>query len=390
MRLLSISAGKPQSPCRAGANKLLDKHILHLLRCVAEDCSTHIAGVERDHAGNKRLGKQSLSIEHFIHRSALRDWMAAYIGQGGPDSTTVKRHAVKAALQARRQPQKAKRGGNGCLLYIAAQQRQLRSGSRLDGPKTRRELAAEYRSMTAAEKADWQARYQQERFSRQQQHRCQPAGQSLGPWSLGDKRWPLAASEVQRALGECRGSLHAAADCLRLPARKQMLIEHKLQRGWSAAKRQHATCSEKHPGLCQTLHADVYRSTCVAASQLYTAVKEYGGKFWRLMARNTCMATVAQRFLMVAFLTASPRVTIFLHFPTDSSFSMGPLRATTSDSPLLQLVTGHSILAELLQAAPQGRIVLVPVEACGSCARKALTSHSCLSPLGRRSLAVGC
>lgn len=361
----------------------MDKHVLHLLRCVAEDCSTHIAGVERDHAGNKRLGKQSLSIEHFIHRSALQDWMAAYVGQGGPDSTTVKRHAVKAALKARQQPQKAKRGGNSCLIYIAAQQRQLRSGSRLNGPKTRRELAAEYRSMTAAEKAVWQARYQQERFSWQQQHRCQPAGQSLGPWSLGDKHWPLAASEVQRALGECRGSLHAAADCLRLPARKQMLFGQKRQRGWSAAQQLHDTCSQKHPGLCKTLHADVYHSTCVAASQLYNVVKEHGGKFWRVMARNACMATVAQRFLMVAFTTASPRVIIFIQFPTDPSFGAGPLCATTSDSPLLPLATGHSILAELLQAAeaaPPRRIVLIPLEACGSCVCKALTPHIRPSP----------
>lgn len=261
---------------------LLGGPVHDLLRCVALDLDTHIAEIERDHAGNKTVSAMgrpgaTLSIEMLACQSGLRQWLDSYLQRGGPDSAKLSRSTLESTgvLPPRRSrgSRRSTRGGNPLWTYINHARRELGTGC-----PTSTELAQQYRALAAEEKAFWQDTYQQERAARAAHAAAHAMGEeglqtTLQPadtlWGVGDTCWPLAATTLHSACRSCAGGLRGMSDSLRNEARPKLLVP---QPAPTTQPRQPPpvprTCWELHPGLCRTRDAAFYNSVVTAAKSL--------------------------------------------------------------------------------------------------------------------------
>ena len=84
-------------------------------------------------------------------------------------------------------------------------------------------------------------------------------------WCSGDSRWPVQPSVVSSFLAGPAGGLASSANRVRWRNRRKLIVKDEGRIPPSRLFVKRYACSERHPGLCFTQDADVYRRVIAAA-----------------------------------------------------------------------------------------------------------------------------
>ena len=378
-----------------GAEDLFRDPAAGLLNGLVKDGDVHVADVERLHKMSKDIARvvapSAMGVERFACESFLQRAKRQHVSRGNEDYSrltekvlehsghvTLRQHRLKRQRQLRdaRAAGKKKNHGGGALLF--RNERQGKGVARI----SQDEVADLWRAQPPAVRADYNNRAAERAASAPDAgvgaaQAPQPVPQT-SPFSTSDQCFPCSINLMAEELKSktVRGGTRALGEKHRADLRKRLLIPDPL--GWAPTPALHkaSTCMMKHPGLCVTDHASIYRQAEVCSANLFVVLAgaprdEMLAHFFAVEVHSGTNV-IRQFYFCLAVVRLLPRLAVLV--PADPVGGDGNLmpRLRSAAAPAFQFQTHFAFAALLLQGAPvaeaaaEVKVVITKLKARGS------------------------
>jgi len=295
-----------------------------------------IAEVERQHRHNssnvKSLKARAKTADSFIMDAFLQTWKRKYIARGGRDPSEIKHTTLRAlGFLKKAVKRRIRHGGNPCQYYIAKHTRGKKFETAQACRLFKRSLKRKYDNLAADVKVTVaNERREERRIKAQRLAEEQPQPIEFKPlWGAGDATWPIAPHDLQAYANRLLNKFHEhedrgisrAGQRLRAEAMQGHLVPS--PEGKAPPPALCKRCWEEHPGLCRQRDAGILRDARDIAERIASTLAKTKkselvvGTMWRFIARNLEGNVVNMMYTLVAYITYSPRLVVFLVLDED-------------------------------------------------------------------------